>query len=224
MKLFISRRGQTLFNYLERVQGWCDSPLTDLGVKQSKQLGNHLAEVKLDAVFSSDLARAVKTAEFIAERQKSKVNVQSTFLLREAYYGGFEGGSEEGPWTPVFKKYGYPASAIKTDFENALQKLLKEASNEEVRNIIAKNDPLNLAENYNSYYNRVYSFVEAVKIQKCFKNIAIVSHGGTAQLILEMLLDNTDQITEVDNCSVSIVDFKNDEANLIQFNDISYLT
>jgi len=38
-----------------------------------------------------------------------------------------------------------------------------------------------------------------------------------------MLLDNTDQISEVDNCSVSIVDLKNDEANLIQFNDISYL-
>jgi len=38
-------------------------------------------------------------------------------LLRETYYGGFEGGSEEGPWTPMFKKYGYPASAIKTDFE-----------------------------------------------------------------------------------------------------------
>jgi len=44
-----------------------------------------------------------------------------------------------------------------------LQKLLKEASNEEVKNIIAKNDPLNLAENYNIYYNRVYSFIEVVK-------------------------------------------------------------
>lgn len=82
MKLYISRHGQTLFNYLERVQGWCDSPLTDLGVKQGKQLGKHLAGVKLDAVFSSDLARAVKTAEFIAKRQKSKVNVKSTSLKR----------------------------------------------------------------------------------------------------------------------------------------------
>ena len=30
-KLYLMRHGQTLFNELKRMQGWSDSPLTDLG-------------------------------------------------------------------------------------------------------------------------------------------------------------------------------------------------
>jgi len=31
--IYMVRHRQTLFNYLERVQGWSDSPLTALGIK-----------------------------------------------------------------------------------------------------------------------------------------------------------------------------------------------
>ena len=30
------RHGQTLFNLQHKIQGWCDSPLTELGIKQAK--------------------------------------------------------------------------------------------------------------------------------------------------------------------------------------------
>ena len=36
--LYLMRHGQTLFNVRRKIQGWCDSPLTENGVKQAKWL------------------------------------------------------------------------------------------------------------------------------------------------------------------------------------------
>ena len=42
---YIIRHGETVFNRKGRIQGWCDSPLTDLGVSQAKQLGLSLIHI-----------------------------------------------------------------------------------------------------------------------------------------------------------------------------------
>lgn len=54
MKLYFVRHGQTLFNYLQRVQGWSDSPLTALGVEQGKAAANYLSSISFDSIYSSD--------------------------------------------------------------------------------------------------------------------------------------------------------------------------
>ena len=36
--LYLMRHGQTLFNTLNRIQGWCDSPLTEKGRDQARQV------------------------------------------------------------------------------------------------------------------------------------------------------------------------------------------
>lgn len=33
-KLYLMRHGQTLFNCQNKIQGWCDSPLTEEGIRQ----------------------------------------------------------------------------------------------------------------------------------------------------------------------------------------------
>ena len=33
-KLYLMRHGQTLFNQMHKIQGWCDSPLTEAGIKR----------------------------------------------------------------------------------------------------------------------------------------------------------------------------------------------
>ena len=40
--LYLMRHGQTLFNKRHRIQGWCDAPLTDLGVYQAQVAGQYL--------------------------------------------------------------------------------------------------------------------------------------------------------------------------------------
>ena len=224
MNVYIVRHGQTLFNFLERVQGWSDSPLTDKGVHQAKAVANHLASVSFDAIYSSDLTRSMHTAEAILEKQNSVTELQTTPLLREAYFGGFEGGAEDGPWGPVYEAFGYDPEEIKTNFTSSVNKILENHSNKEIRNIIAANDPLGLAETYEQYVGRINQFLQTFIINKKYsENILIVSHGGTSKLLTELLLNDSSDILEQDNCSTTVVEVGLDKNILLDFNNTSYL-
>ena len=42
--LYLMRHGQTLFNARKKIQGWCDAPLTELGIKQAKIAGKYFKD------------------------------------------------------------------------------------------------------------------------------------------------------------------------------------
>lgn len=88
-ELILIRHGETLWNQQGRMQGQQDSPLTELGVRQARQLGLRLREVRFDALYSSDLGRAYRTALTISETTGHAVNVD--IRLRERNFGVFEG-------------------------------------------------------------------------------------------------------------------------------------
>lgn len=74
---FVVRHGQTLFNVMGKVQGWCDTPLTEEGVRAARSLGRGLADVDFAAAYSSDSGRAVQTLQEVlesraAERERSR--------------------------------------------------------------------------------------------------------------------------------------------------------
>lgn len=105
---YIVRHGQTEWNSKRIIQGHKDSPLTELGINQAKDLAEKLKHVQFDEIFSSDLLRAQKTAEiFNAER---KLHIQTAELLREKHYGKFEGTSLDdflkafGEWESLSKE------------------------------------------------------------------------------------------------------------------------
>ena len=85
---YIIRHGETVFNRKGRIQGWCDSPLTDLGVSQAKQLGKELKNVPLDVCFCSTSERAIDTANSILEGRNVKVIPKKN--LKEQSFGDFE--------------------------------------------------------------------------------------------------------------------------------------
>jgi probable phosphoglycerate mutase len=96
--LYIVRHGQTVDNLENRIQGHTDSPLTKLGVRQAEAVGAALASEDFAAIYSSDLGRAVATAEIIAARQPllrqaqgAQVEVRTTPLLRELNLGEVQG-------------------------------------------------------------------------------------------------------------------------------------
>lgn len=65
--LYLMRHGQTLFNKRHRIQGWCDAPLTDLGVYQAQVAGQYFknAGITFDAAYSSTSERACDTLEIV---------------------------------------------------------------------------------------------------------------------------------------------------------------
>lgn len=66
-----------------------ESVLTELGITQAKETGEKLKHIKFDAIFSSDLVRAKKTAEII--KFDRELMIETSHLLRERAYGHFEG-------------------------------------------------------------------------------------------------------------------------------------
>jgi broad specificity phosphatase PhoE len=91
-RLILIRHGETLWNLEQRYQGHLDSPLTDTGLRQSRALASRLTGRPFKELYSSDLGRALQTAEIIAKRTGH--TVRSEPRLRERNLGIFQGLSK----------------------------------------------------------------------------------------------------------------------------------
>ena len=65
--VYLMRHGQTLFNELKKVQGWCDSPLTELGKEQARQARQYFQSqgIQFGQAYASTQERACDTLEII---------------------------------------------------------------------------------------------------------------------------------------------------------------
>lgn len=103
--LYMMRHGQTLFNELHRIQGWSDSPLTELGIKQAKGAAKYFKEhgITFDHAYSSTSERAYDTLEIATNYQMPYKRLKG---LKEMNFGKFEGQSETlNPPSDVFENF-----------------------------------------------------------------------------------------------------------------------
>ena len=87
--LYLVRHGQTKWNLDKIVQGHTDIPLNKNGELQAHVQSNNLKHIRFDAAYSSDLIRAIKTAEILLLERK--IAIITTQKLRERYFGLYEG-------------------------------------------------------------------------------------------------------------------------------------
>ncbi len=87
--LLLVRHGETEWNRTSRWQGQADPPLNDLGREQARALAATLREEPIAAAYSSDLRRALETAELLASPHRLEVRVDAR--LREVDVGGWSG-------------------------------------------------------------------------------------------------------------------------------------
>jgi probable phosphoglycerate mutase len=83
------RHGQTAWNAEMRMQGQLDTALDALGRWQAEQLADALHGETIDAIISSDLARAMDTARPLARRRGLRLRRDAA--LRERSFGMFQG-------------------------------------------------------------------------------------------------------------------------------------
>lgn len=93
-EFLIVRHGQTPWNVERRIQGWRDIELNENGRQQAAKLAQALAHPQsphapLDAIYSSDLARARATAQAVADQLSMPLAVIDG--VRERNYGILEG-------------------------------------------------------------------------------------------------------------------------------------
>ena len=86
--LYIVRHGETDWNKMGKYQGITDIPLNENGLNQAKACGNALKDVTFDRILSSDLSRALVTAETIRGDRTTSITVDKR--LRELNFGDWE--------------------------------------------------------------------------------------------------------------------------------------
>ena len=88
MSLLLIRHGETALN-AARVLQPANTPLSARGIAQAEALAERLAERRISLVLSSDLPRALRTAQAIAAR--CCLAVETTPLLQERNFGDLRG-------------------------------------------------------------------------------------------------------------------------------------
>jgi len=112
-RILLVRHGQVEWNARAAYTGWTDIDLNDHGIWEAQVIADRLSHVPLTAVYSSDLIRAKRTADMIAERHNLKSIEDPN--LREINYGLWEGLDAE----EIISQFGQDAfERWKSDPEN----------------------------------------------------------------------------------------------------------
>jgi broad specificity phosphatase PhoE len=89
VEIILARHGQTAWNVEEVFRGQIDVELNQTGIKQAELLAEYLSGQKIEAVYSSPLKRALKTAEAIASRHRLVVEVSPGLI--DGDFGQWQG-------------------------------------------------------------------------------------------------------------------------------------
>lgn len=111
MDLLILRHGQSEWNAQGKWQGQADPPLTKVGEKQAKAAAQKLLSVckSFDKIASSDLRRARRTAEIIAQVNGGDVSVHKEFRERHAgVWQGLTRSEIEASWPNAIADQRWP--------------------------------------------------------------------------------------------------------------------
>lgn len=151
--IYLIRHGESHYNAKKIVQGHIDTELTDRGFIQAKYAAEFLKSKNITKIISSDLKRALQTAETISKVLNISVEVDKR--IREMHFGSWEGMS-----------YDYI-------YQNHMEYFHKWLAN-------PVKHPLPKQEDITQFENRLSSFLEDIRNHN-EENILVVGHGGSIQ-------------------------------------------
>jgi len=177
--ILLVRHGETDWNRDGRWQGGSDTRLNDLGREQAQALAEQL-DGSIDAVYSSDLARARETAEIVAAKLGLEVRVDPR--LRERSFGSWE---------------GLTTAEIEDRFGDSHRHWLA-----------GEGAGADDAETFEDFSARVNGFLADVLRLHPGEEVLVISHGGSIRVI-HALAAGVDYVRDhrlipgVPNCSVA---------------------
>lgn len=199
-EIIIIRHGETEWNKTGRFQGHSDVPLSAEGRAQAAALGKNLVVDHVDAIYASDLTRAMETAAPLAQR--FGLEVISDPLLRELNFGSWEGRNFN-------------------DVNAENPDVMKTFYNDPERVNIPDSEP------FPEFQRRVARRVREIVAQERGKRIVIVSHGASIRIlfadILSMPIRSIWHVSQL-NTAVNKVRFEDDGFAVVTLmNDTSHL-
>ena len=188
-KLYLMRHGQTLFNERKKIQGSCDSPLTELGKKQARIAGLYFKEngITFDHAYSSTQERASDTLEIVTDSNMPYTRLKG---IKEWNFGLFEGEPEylNPKPAPGKRTYGDFFVASGGEGDTDVQKRMSQT----LIKIMERDD---------------------------HKNVLAVSHGGSCYMFFLQWAGDYPHNGHSQNCTIFEYEFENGQFTLINVID-----
>lgn len=197
-QIILVRHGETEWNAEEVFRGRIDIELNETGIKQAELLAEHLSDIKIDAICSSPLRRALKTAEMMASYHK--LDVEIALGLIDFNYGKWQGLAHQevkNKYKELYAKWINHPDKVKMPTGESLNDVRKRAMGV-VGNIIAKHEG----------------------------TVALVSHRVVNKVLICALLglDNSHFWNiRLDTCGITTFACENERFILTEHNNTSYL-
>ncbi len=184
MIIYLIRHGETEWNKIKRIQGNLDIPLNDLGRAQATQIINLVSNISFDSIYTSELIRAIETADILFPQYKNKIKCAD---LNERNFGDWQGTL----WSEVY------ASNPKLQQEWQQQGGdYRPPNGESLSEMISRS---------------FHCFETIVKKHKISDSIAIVGHGGPIKSILGKIEGIDDDLIpnrhSIGNCNISKINY-----------------
>lgn len=218
-ELYIIRHGKTMFNTVQRVQGWCDTPLTKRGREDIHYLGLGLRDIDFADAVSSDSGRAIETMRIVLGEHVNgpKIPYSIDNRIREWCFGSLEGGYDAEMWGVIPRVL---------DFKGDNETFMTHTTFKEIANAVYEADTANWAETYDQLRERVYSGFEDIAHRMEKKGggkVAIVSHGLTISFLLNLIDASQPVRANLLNGSVTHLVYEDGKFSIIEVGSIDYL-
>ena len=182
MKFIFVRHGKTHFNEMNLTQGWCDSPLSQLGVKQVENMSLQLKDYCINKAYTSPLGRAVETSEIILQGH----NIAPIYdkRLKEVNFGILEGMNTE-----LVRQL----HVEQPDWVDTLDMDYRPYKGEELQNVITRHQE---------------AINDIIASSHEDDTVLIVGHGCSLYGLVKTLVPHDARLRFPDNASAIIVDYK----------------
>jgi probable phosphoglycerate mutase len=155
-ELLLVRHGETLWNREHRIQGQLDISLSDIGEKQANTVAEKIQNFPADVFISSDLQRAMQTANIIRKKLPYLPNIQQDPGLRERHLGILQSLT----WKEIEKTHRQQDIHCSLDYHIPQAETLRE------------------------FYQRTIACLEKIAHNNAGKSILIVAHRGIISNII----------------------------------------
>jgi len=197
-EIILARHGETEWNVGEIFRGRIDIELDETGIKQAQLLAEYLSDVKIEALYSSPLKRALRTAETIANYHQLEIEIAPGLI-----------DFDYGKWQ------GLPHQEVKNKYKKLYAGWISHPHQVTIP----------AGESLNDVRQRATGVVDEV-IAKYEGTVVLVSHRVVNKVLICALLglDNSHfwNIRQ-DTCGITTFIYENERFILTEHNNTSYL-
>ncbi|XP_042493071.1 phosphoglycerate mutase-like protein 4 [Macadamia integrifolia] len=200
-EIIVVRHGETAWNADGRIQGHLDAELNDVGRQQAAAVADRLSkESKISAVYSSDLKRALETAQTIA-RHCGPLEVIEDRELRERHLGDLQG--------LVLRE----AAKVKP---KAYQAFISARTDQELPGG---------GESLDQLHQRCTSALQRIGRKHKGERVVVVTHGGVIRTLYKQVVPKGKSPGKILNTSVNIFQLSDGEDwNIKSWGDVSHVS